>query len=67
VYAVVILVAIVVGLLVWHATRANQARLGIRSRRGQIKSMWGEIRTFALRGIVVLIVLILLLVVAAKH
>jgi hypothetical protein len=63
----VILVAIVVGLLVWHATRANQARLGIRSRRGQIKSMRSEIRTFALRGIVVLIGLILLLVVAVKH
>jgi len=66
-YALVILVAIVVGLLVWHATRANQARLGIRSRRGQIKGMWREIRTFALRGIVVLIVLILLLLVALKH
>jgi hypothetical protein len=44
----VILIAIVAGLLVWHATRANQARLGIRSRRGQIKGMWREIRTFAL-------------------
>jgi hypothetical protein len=63
----VILVAIVVGLLVWHATRANQARLGIRSRRGQIKSMSREIRTFTLRGTVVLIVLMLLLYVAAKH
>jgi hypothetical protein len=63
----VILVAIVTGLLVWHATRANQARLGIRSRRGQIKSMSSEIRTFALRGIVVLFVLIFLLEVAAKH
>jgi hypothetical protein len=62
-----ILIAIVVGLLVWHATRANQARLGIRSRRGQIKGMRREIRTFALRGIVVLIVLILLMVVALKH
>ena len=62
----VILIAIVAGLLVWHATRANQARLGIRSRRGQIKGMWREIRTFALRGIVVLIVLILLVVVALK-
>jgi len=63
----VILIAIVAGLLVWHATRANQARLGIRTRRGQIKGMWREIRTFALRGIVVLIVLVLLLVVAVKH
>jgi len=63
----VILIAIVAGLLVWHATRANQARLGIRSRRGQIKSMWGEIRTFALRGIVVLIVFIALMIVALKH
>jgi hypothetical protein len=63
----VILIAIVAGLLVWHATRANQARLGIRSRRGQIKGMWREIRTFALRGIVVLIVLILLVVVALKN
>ena len=62
-----ILVAIVTGLLVWHATRANQARLGIRSRRGQIKTMSSEIRTFALRGIVVLIVLIFLLVVATKR
>jgi hypothetical protein len=62
-----ILVAVVTGLLVWHATRANQARLGIRSRRGQIKSMSSEIRTFALRGIVVLFVLIFLLEVAAKH
>jgi hypothetical protein len=63
----VIPVAIVVGVLVWHGTRANQARLGIRSRRGQIKTMWREIRTFVLRGIVVLIVLILLLLVALKH
>jgi hypothetical protein len=62
----VILISIVAGLLVWHATRANQARLGIRSRRGQIKGMRREIRTFALRGIVVLIVLILLVVVALK-
>jgi hypothetical protein len=62
-----ILIAIASGLLVWHATRANQARLGIRSRRGQIRNMWSEIRTFVLRGIVVLIVFILLLVVALKH
>jgi hypothetical protein len=63
----VILIAIAAGLLVWHATRANQARLGIRSRRGQIRNMWSEIRTFALRGIVVLIVFILLMVVALRH
>ena len=62
-----ILIAIAAGLLVWHATRANQARLGIRSRRGQIRGMRGEIRTFALRGVVLLIVFILLMVVALKH
>jgi hypothetical protein len=61
-----ILLAIVAGLLVWHATRANQARLGIRSRRAQIRGMWREIRTFALRGIVVLIVFIILIAVALK-
>jgi hypothetical protein len=61
-----ILVAIVVGYLVWHATRANQARLGIRSRRGQIKTMGGEIRKFVLRGFVVLIIFILLLIVWIK-
>ena len=61
-----ILIAIAVGLLVWHATRANQARLGIRTRRGQIKNMLREIRTFALRGFVLLVVLILLVVVALK-
>jgi hypothetical protein len=63
---VTLLVAIAVGLLVWHATRANQARLGIRARRGQIKNMRREIRGFALRAIVLLIVLILLVVVALK-
>jgi hypothetical protein len=62
-----IVIAIVAGLLVWHATRANQARLGIRSRRGQIKSMSRDVRTFGLRGTVVLIVLILLLIVALKY
>ena len=61
-----ILLAIAAGLLVWHATRANQARLGIRTRRTQIKNMWREVRTFALRGTIVLIVLILLLYVALK-
>jgi hypothetical protein len=63
---VTVLIALAVGLLVWHATRANQARLGIRTRRGQIKSMSREIWTFALRGIVLLIVLIFLVVVALK-
>jgi hypothetical protein len=62
-----ILLAIVAGFVVWHATRANQARLGIRSRHGQIKGMRREIRTFVLRGIVVLIVLILLAEVALRH
>jgi uncharacterized iron-regulated membrane protein len=61
-----ILVAIVVGYLVWHATRANQARLGIRSRRGQIKTMGGEIRKFVARGFLVLILLILLVYIWAK-
>lgn len=60
------LIAIAAGLLVWHATRANQARLGIRTRRGQIKNLWRDTRMFALRGIVVLIVLILLVFVAVK-
>ena len=63
----VIIVAIVAGLLVWHATRAHQARLGIRSRRGQIKGMARESRVFALRGVVVLIVFVLLLYAAVKH
>jgi hypothetical protein len=63
---VTVLIAIAAGLLVWHATRANQARLGIRSRRGQIKGMWREIRAFALRGVVILIVFIFLIVVALK-
>jgi hypothetical protein len=62
-----LLIAIAAGLLVWHATRANQARLGIRSRRGQIKGMSREIRRFSMRGILVLIVLILLLAVAVRH
>ena len=61
-----IILAIVAGYLVWHFTRANQARLGIRSRRTQIKSMWREVRTFAFRGIVVLVVFILLIFVALK-
>jgi hypothetical protein len=63
---VTFIIAIAVGFVVWHFTRANQARLAIQSRRGQIKSLWGEIRTFALRGILVMIVLIILVVVALK-
>jgi len=63
---VTFLIAIAAGLLVWHFTRANQARLGVRTRRGQIKNLWRDIRMFALRGIVVLIVLILLVYVALK-
>ena len=61
-----ILIAIAVGLLVWHATRANQARLGIRSRRTQIRGMRRETRTFALRGIVVLVVFFILVALALK-
>jgi hypothetical protein len=63
---VTFLIAIAAGLLVWHFTRANQARLGVRTRRGQIKNLWRDIRTFALRGIVVLIVLVLLVYVSLK-
>jgi hypothetical protein len=62
-----ILVAIAAGLVVWHATRANQARLGIRSRRGQIRAMSREIRTFVLRGILMLILLVIVLAVAVKY
>ena len=62
-----IAIALVAGYLVWHFTRANQARLGIRSRKGQIKGMWSEIRKMVLRGSVVLVVLILLLWVAFRH
>jgi hypothetical protein len=61
-----VLIAIAAGLLVWHFTRANQARLGIRSRRGQIRGMRSEIQKFALRGIVVLIVFVFLLAIALK-
>jgi hypothetical protein len=62
-----IIIAIAAGFLVWHATRANQARLGIRSRRSQIRTMGREVRKFSLRGVIVLIVFTLLLVVALKH
>ena len=63
----IIIVAIVAGYLVWHATRANQARLGIRSRKGQIKGMRTEIRKFVVRGSVVLIVFVLLLYAALRY
>jgi hypothetical protein len=61
-----IIVAILAGLLVWHATRASQARLAVRSRRTQIRGLWREVRTFAVRGIVVLILFILVMVVALR-
>ena len=60
------ILAIAAGFLVWHFTRANQARLAIRSRRTQIRSLWREVRGFALRGIVILIVFVLLIFVALK-
>jgi len=63
----IFIVAIVAGFLVWHATRANQARLGIRSRKGQIKGMRTEIRKFVVRGSVVLIVFVLLLYAALRY
>jgi hypothetical protein len=61
-----IIVAILAGLLVWHATRASQARLAVRSRRAQIRGLWREIRTFAARGAVVLILFIIVMVVALR-
>jgi cell division protein FtsB len=60
------ILAFVAGYLVWHFTRANQARLAIRSRRTQIKTLWGEVRKFAFRGVVVLVVFILLIFVVLK-
>lgn len=66
-HALALLLAIVAGYLVWHFTRANQARLGIRSRHGQIKGMRREIRKFAVRGIVVLIIFILLIAIALRQ
>ena len=65
-FILAVVFATVAGFLVWHSTRANQARLAIRSRRTQIKSLWREVRTFALRAVVMLIALILLLLVALK-
>jgi uncharacterized iron-regulated membrane protein len=61
-----IIVAIVAGLLVWHATRASQARLGVRSRRTQIRSLWRDVRTFAFRGVLLLVLFIIVMVVALK-
>jgi len=61
-----IIVAIVAGLLVWHATRASQARQAIRSRRSQIRGLWRETRTFGLRGIVLLILFIIVMAVALR-
>jgi uncharacterized iron-regulated membrane protein len=62
----VIIVAIVAGLLVWHATRASQARLGVRSRRSQIRSLWRDVRTFAFRGALLLVLFIIVMAVALK-
>jgi hypothetical protein len=62
-----IIVAIAAGLVAWHFTRANQARLGIRSRRRQIRDMSREVGRFALRGILVLALFIVVLVVALKY
>jgi len=61
-----IIVAIVTGLLVWHATRASQARLAIRSRRAQIRGLWRETRGFGLRGIALLILFVVVMVVALR-
>lgn len=62
-----IIVAVVAGYLVWHFTRANQARLGVRSRRNQIRALRRDIRTFGLRGIVVLVFFVLLLNLALRY
>jgi len=62
-----IIVAIVAGFLVWHFTRANQARLGIRSRRGQIRNLNKEVGKFALRGFFVLILFVIVMIVALKY
>jgi hypothetical protein len=61
-----IIVAIVAGLLVWHATRASQARLAIRSRRAQIRSLWREIRAFAFRGLLLLVLFAVVMVIALR-
>jgi hypothetical protein len=64
---VVFVVAIVFGLLVWHATRASQAHQAIQSRRAQIRGLWQDVRTFTLRGIAVLIVFIIVMVAVLRH
>ena len=62
-----VLVAIIAGLLVWHFTRASQARAAIRSRRQQIRGLWGDVRLFLLRGVIVLAAFIIVMIVALKH
>jgi uncharacterized membrane protein len=62
-----ILVALVAGLLVWHFTRASQARAAIRSRRIQIRGLWREIRLFLARGLLVLIAFVIVMIIALKH
>lgn len=51
----------------WHFTRASQARAAIRTRRTQIRGLWGDVRTFLLRGILVLAGFIIVMIVALKH
>jgi hypothetical protein len=62
-----IIVALIAGLLVWHFTRASQARQAILSRRAQIRSLWGDVRTFLFRGVLVLAAFIIVMVIALKH
>jgi hypothetical protein len=64
---VVILVAIAVGLLVWHGTRTSQGYQAIQSRRAQIRGLWHDVRIFALRGVFLLIAFIFILYVALRH
>jgi drug/metabolite transporter (DMT)-like permease len=64
---VIFVVAIATALLVWHATRASQARAGIQSRRAQIRGLWKDVWTFAFRGIFMLFLFIIVMVVALKH
>jgi hypothetical protein len=63
----VLVVAIITGLLVWHFTRASQARAAIRSRKNQIRGLWKEIRGFVARGIIVLIVFLVVMYFALRH
>jgi hypothetical protein len=55
------------GFAVWACTRANQARQGIRNRRGQIRNLWAEIRTMIVRAVLAAAILGALLYAAAKH